>query len=400
MNIEFSHDELRFRDEVASFIAAKLDPAVQRKLRHGIELERHELIDWTRTLHRQGWAVPHWPVEWGGTGWSLLQQLIFREQLQLASAPEPLSFGVSMVGPVIYTFGSEEQKRRFLPRIATLEDWWCQGFSEPGAGSDLASLKTTARRTADHWIIDGQKTWTTLAQHANWIFLLARTDVQASRKQRGISFLLVDMRTSGITVKPIRTIDGGQEINEVFFDEVIVPLENLVGEENKGWDYAKFLLGNERIGQARVGLSKKRLRQIRVMAASGVFGETSVMRRADIERRLVELEVGLKAHEITQLRVLSDRPVSAATGQPDPLSSMLKVRGSEILQATTELMLDLAGVNAMAGRRPAGDYPDCVESWLLATDAASSYFNHRKVSIYGGSNEIQRNIIGHAVLAS
>ncbi|MDP3136271.1 MAG: acyl-CoA dehydrogenase family protein [Burkholderiaceae bacterium] len=401
MNLDYSADELAFRAEVAAFIAAECDPAVSEKLRRNQELDKQEIVAWTQCLYRRGWAAPHWPVEWGGAGWTLVQQMIFRDEIQRAPAPDLLSFGVSMVGPVIYTFGSDAQKRRFLPRIANMDDWWCQGFSEPGAGSDLASLRTTARREGNEWVISGQKTWTTLAQHADWIFVLARTDAQAARKQQGISFLLVDMRTPGISVRPIKTIDGGHEINEVFFDDVRVPLDGLVGEENKGWDYAKFLLGNERIGQARVGLSKARLARIRMLLDARAAGMTEP-RRSGFAARLAELEVELSALEITQLRFLSSRTVPQP-GRPDPLASLLKIRGSEIVQASTALMLDIAGQDALSGSAESGQdaagNEDAQELHLLGS-AAASYFNHRKVSIYGGSNEIQRNIIAQAILGA
>ena len=257
MDLSFSKEEVAFRDEVRAFFRDHVPPATRQKLQEGRHLCKDEMVDWWRILNKKGWGVSHWPKEYGGTGWSSVQHYIFNEELQMAPAPSPLAFGVSMVGPVIYTFGNEEQKKHYLPRIANVDDWWCQGFSEPGSGSDLASLKTKAERKGDKYIVNGQKTWTTLAQHADWIFCLCRTDPSA-KKQSGISFILIDMKSKGITVRPIQTIDGGHEVNEVFFDDVEVPLENLVGEENKGWDYAKFLLGNERTGIARVGVSKER----------------------------------------------------------------------------------------------------------------------------------------------
>lgn len=402
MNLHFTSEEVAFRSKVLQFLEQEVDPAVRRKLMCGQELEKREIVDWVRVLNKRGWAVPHWPAQWGGAGWTLVEQMIYRDLVQQVPAPEAPSFGVSMVGPVIYTFGSEAQKRRFLPRIANLDDWWCQGFSEPGAGSDLASLKTTARRKGEEWVINGQKTWTTLAQHADWIFLLARTDVGAPRKQQGISFLLADMRTPGITVRPLRTIDGGIEINEVFFDDVTIPAENLLGEENKGWNYAKFLLGNERIGQARVGFTKARLKRIRALLDSWEFGAPPMLRRAMFEQRLISLEVELRALEMTQLRMLSDQGASAS-GSAQPLSSVLKIKGSETLQAACELLFDVSGPHGMAG---AGQFADAepsqgetAEQQLLAM-AGETYFNHRKVSIYGGSNEIQRNIIAQAVIGT
>ena len=242
------------------------------------------MVAWWRILNRKGWGVSHWPKEYGGTGWSSVQHYIFNEELQMHPAPAPLAFGVSMVGPVIYTFGNEKQKKQYLPRIANVDDWWCQGFSEPGSGSDLASLKTKAERKGDKYIINGQKTWTTLAQHADMIFCLCRTDTNA-KKQTGISFIVFDMKSKGVTVRPIETIDGGHEVNEVFFDDVEVPIENLIGEENKGWDYAKFLLGNERTGIARVGVSKERLRRIKELASKVESGGKPIIEDQRIPRK-------------------------------------------------------------------------------------------------------------------
>jgi alkylation response protein AidB-like acyl-CoA dehydrogenase len=303
MDLRFTEEDIAFRREVREFFATHLHAGLRRKLQQGGKADKDELVVWTRTLNARGWATPHWPVEWGGTGWSPVQQMIFRDELQQFPAPEPLSFGVSMVASVIYTFGTQEQKKRFLPRIANLDDWWRQGFSEPGAGSDLAGLKTTARRDGDHYIVNGQKTWTTLAQYADWIFVLARTDPTA-RKQKGISFLLIDMKSPGVTLRPIQLIDGGVEVNEIFLDDVRVPSENLVGEENKGWDYAKFLLTNERNGQARVGLSKARLRRIRDLAASALAGGAPLSADPAFKRKLAWLEIEAKALEMTVLRVV------------------------------------------------------------------------------------------------
>ncbi|MDI4663580.1 acyl-CoA dehydrogenase family protein [Xanthobacter autotrophicus] len=391
MQLGFTDEEIAFRGEVRHFLGSALSEEARRKLREGRRLGKEELVAWTRILHARGWAVPHWPLEWGGTGWDPIRQMIFRDEVQQFPAPETLSFGTSMVGPVIYTFGSRAQKERFLPRIARLDDWWCQGFSEPGAGSDLASLKTRAVRDGDHYVVNGQKAWTTLAQHADWIFVLARTDPSA-RKQNGISFLLVDMTTPGVTVRPVETIDGGFEINEVFFEDVRVPAENLVGEENKGWDYAKFLLGNERNGQARVGLSKARARRIRDLATAPCDAGEPRMADPVFRRRLAALEVEIKALEMTQLRVIAAER-GRGEGKPDPASSILKIRGSELQQATTELLMDLIGPAALV--RHADEGPQG-HDW--ARGGASTYFNLRKLSIYGGSNEIQRTIIAKAIL--
>ena len=271
MDLRLTEEELAFRAEVRAFVRDNLPASIREKTIAGRRLSKDDYVRWTRILAAKGWAAPHWPREWGGAGWSPVKQAIFLDETQRGNAPELVAFGVSMVGPVIYTFGSEAQKERFLPRIVDLRDWWCQGFSEPGAGSDLASLRTSARRNADGWVISGQKTWTTTAQYADWIFVLARTNAQA-KKQEGISFFLVDMKSPGITVRPIQTIDGGHEVNEVFLDDVRVPADAIVGEENKGWDYAKFLLANERNGIARVGVSKARLDRVRELASISVYG--------------------------------------------------------------------------------------------------------------------------------
>src|SRR6195952_2900123 len=394
MDLSFSKEEQAFRDEVRTFFKENVPPAARQKLQEGRHVSKDEMVQWWRILNKKGWHVSHWPKEYGGTGWGSVQHYIFNEELQMAPAPAPLPFGVSMVGPVIYTFGSDAQKKQFLPRIANLDDWWCQGFSEPGAGSDLASLKTTAKRDGDHYVINGQKTWTTLAQYADWIFVLARTDIAAAKRQEGISFILVDMKTPGITVRPIVTIHGGAEVNEVFFDDVRVPIENRVGEENKGWDYAKFLLGNERVGIARVGVSKERLRRIRELASAQMDHGRPLIELPRFREKLVAVEVELKALEMTQLRVVAAE-AKRAKGKPDPASSILKIKGSEIQQATTELMMEVIG--PFAAPYDTHD-PGSNEEMDWTTPIAPSYFNNRKVSIYGGSNEIQRNIITKAVL--
>lgn len=404
MDLRYTDEERAFREEVRTFLKEKLPDDVRQAMIDGEFVGKDGLVAWTRILNEKGWAVPHWPVEYGGTGWDPMKQYIYLEELQKFPAPQPLPFGVNMVGPVIYTFGSEEQKTHFLPRIANLDDWWCQGFSEPGAGSDLASLKTRAVRHSDptggdHYIVNGQKTWTTLAQHADWIFCLVRTDPAAKKPQEGISFLLIDMKSPGIEVKPITTIDGGREINEVFFTDVKVPAGNLVGEENKGWDYAKFLLGNERTNIARVGLSKQRVARIRELAAREMSRGRPLIEDARFREKLTAIEIDLKALEMTQLRVVAAEARRGPSGRPDPASSILKIRGSEIQQATTHLLMEVMGPYAMPYQ------PEAEEGWNeppigpdYAAHAAPGYFNTRKVSIYGGSNEIQKNIIAKAVL--
>jgi alkylation response protein AidB-like acyl-CoA dehydrogenase len=319
--------------------------------------------------------------------------------MQQAPAPPPLAFGVTMVGPVIIAFGSDAQKKRFLPRIANLDDWWCQGFSEPGSGSDLASLKTSAKRVNGNYVINGQKTWTTTAQYADWIFCLVRTD-PAAKKQEGISFILIDMKTPGITVRPIVTIDGGREVNEVFFDDVKVPAENLVGQENKGWDYAKFLLGNERTGIARVGMSKERIRRLRELAALERADERPLIEDERFRAKIAAVEVELKALEMTQLRVVAAER-NRKGNRPDPASSILKIKGSEIQQTISELLLEVVGPYALPYQPEYLDEerwnePPVGPDW--APSLAPTYFNMRKVSIYGGTNEIQKNIIAKAIL--
>jgi len=397
MDLRFTQDEIAFRDDVRAFMKQKLPGAIRAKTIEGRRLSRDDLVDWQRILNAKGWAVPHWPQEWGGTGWGPVKTYIFRDEMQQAPAPEPLPFGPNMVGPVIIAFGNEQQKKRFLPRIANLDDWWCQGFSEPGAGSDLASLKTSAKRVDAHYVVNGQKTWTTLAQYADWIFCLVRTD-PAAKKQEGISFLLIDMKSPGITVRPIQTIDGGHEVNEVFFDDVKVPAENLVGQENKGWDYAKFLLGNERTGIARVGASKARIRRLKELAALEQSSGKPLIADERFRAKIAAVEVELKALEMTELRVVAERTRS---NKPDPASSILKIKGSEIQQIITELLLEVVGPYALPDQTAHEEderwnEPPIGPDW--GGPLAAQYFNTRKTTIYGGSNEIQKNIIAKAIL--
>ena len=399
MDLRFTDEELAFRDEVRSFFKENLPPAIREKLKEGRHTSKDELVEWTRILNKKGWAVSHWPKEYGGTGWTPVQQYIFLDELQQAPAPSPLPFGVSMVGPVIYTFGSDAQKQQFLPRIANLDDWWCQGFSEPGAGSDLASLKTTAERDGDHYVINGQKTWTTLAQHADWIFCW-RAPIAAAKKQEGISFILVDMKTPGITVRPIDHDRRRRRGERGVLRRRARAGVNRVGEENKGWDYAKFLLGNERVGIARVGVSKERLRRIRELAAATTDHGRPLIELPRFREKLAAVEVELKALEMTQLRVVAAE-AKRAKGKPDPASSILKIKGSEIQQATTELLMEVVGPYALPYRQEheeeeGWNEPPVGPDW--ASTIAPTYFNTRKVSIYGGSNEIQKNIIAKAIL--
>jgi len=395
MDLRFTPEEIAFRDEVRSFLREALPDRIRAAVRRRVHLDRADIVTWQRLLNARGWAVPNWPVEWGGTGWSPVQHYIFLEEMQQAPAPDALSFNVSMIGPVLIAVGTEAQKKRFLPRLANLDDWWCQGFSEPGAGSDLASLRTTAKRVGDHYVVNGQKMWTTLGHHADWMFCLVRTDPHA-KKQAGISMLLIDMTSPGITVRPIITIDNAHETNEVFLDEVRVPLENLVGEENAGWSYAKFLLGNERGGIARVGVSKERIARIRKLAASVLVDGRPLLEQVSFRERLTALEVELKALEITQMRVVAAPRLN--DGKPDPATSILKLKGSEMQQATIELLLEVAGPLALPDMTAEAvvDWPADFPEW--AEPVVPSYLYSRVFSIYGGSNEIQKNIIAKAIL--
>ncbi len=396
MNLEYTPEENAFRKEVRAFIDENYPKDLPTR---GLadDMTREQLLKWHKILGKKGWSTPAWPKEYGGTGWSPTQRYIWQEENARVNAVMPLPFGVAMVAPVIYTFGNAEQKERFLPGIRSGEDWWCQGYSEPGAGSDLASLKTTAVRDGDDYILNGQKTWTTLAQHADWGFFLCRTDPKAERPQQGISFILVDMKTPGIEVRPIKLVDGGYEVNEVWLTDVRVPAENLVGEENKGWTYAKFLLAHERSGIARVSASKRSLENLRDIAESEIMDGAPLGDDYDFARKMSQLEIDLAALEITELRTLAGE--QAGKG-PGPESSILKVKGTEIQQRLTELTLEAVGRYGLPDFR---SYEDSLANDNsigpdYAKYAAPLYFNMRKTSIYGGSNEIQRNIITKMVL--
>jgi pimeloyl-CoA dehydrogenase large subunit len=396
MDLNFTQEELAFRAEARQFFRTEIPQSIRTKTAEGEGLTREDMITSQRILNARGWATVNWPAEWGGKEWSPIQIYLYQDEMQQADVPAPIPFNVSMVGPVIAQFGNQEIKQRFLPATANADIFWCQGFSEPGSGSDLASLRTKAERKGDKYIVNGQKTWTTLAQYADWIFCLVRTDPTA-KQQEGISFLLIDMKTPGITVRPIVTIDGGREVNEVFFDDVEVPAENLVGQENKGWDYAKFLLGNERTGIARVGASKAKVARIRELAGLEFAGERPLIESPRFLEKLAAVEVDLKALEMTQLRVVSDER-KLAEGRQNPASSILKLKGSVIQQQLTELVMEVAGPYMMPYQREFDGRNEPVIGPDFATEAAPMYFNYRKVSIYGGSNEIQRNIIAKAIL--
>ena len=400
MDLNFSPEEEAFRAEVRAFLADKLPARLSEKVRSGKHLTRDDMAQWHAILNQRGWLANHWPEQYGGPGWNAVQKFIFENECALAHAPRIVPFGVNMLGPVLIKYGSEAQKQRWLPRILDGSDWWCQGYSEPGAGSDLASVKTTAVRGRDalgeHYIVNGQKTWTTLGQHANMIFCLVRTNREA-KKQEGISFLLVDMTSPGVEVRPIITLDGEHEVNEVFFTDVRVPAENLVGEENKGWTCAKYLLTYERTNIAGVGYSVAALERLKKAAAKLKKNGRPLADDPYFAARLARVEIELENMKTTNLRVIA---AVAGGGVPGAESSMLKIRGTEIRQEISSLM-----------RRAMGPYAQPFVAEALeegfdgppvgpaeAASAAVQYFNNRKLSIFGGSNEIQRNIISKMML--
>ena len=374
MHVTFSAADLEFQQEVRTFFRDALPDEIREAMDSGGEIEPAMQIRWQKILYNKGWAGVNWPVEYGGTGWTPVQKYIFAREEGFANAPRVIPFGLNMVGPVIYTFGNDEQKRRFLPDILASNVWWSQGYSEPGAGSDLASLKTTADLVGDHYLVSGTKTWTTLGQHSDWIFCLVRTSSDVARRQEGISFLLIDMKTPGITIKPIILVDGTHEVNEIFFDNVEVPVENLVGDEGKGWTYGKVLLQHERTNSANTFRSAYALRKLREQAARSVRGAPPLAQDRNFMRKLAAAEVDLKSLEYI------------------PESSFLKIKGTEILQAIDELTMEAAGYYAL----PYNAGPTVGEG--AETQSALSYFNHRKVTIFAGSNEIQKNIIAKHVL--
>lgn len=392
MDVDFTQEDLAFRDEVRAFIEANYPQQLKDVDRPG--LSRDDMLAWHKVLHEKGWVAPSWPVEYGGTGWSVTQRYIFNEESARYGTIPPLPFGVQMLGPVVFTFGNQAQKDWVLPGILSGEHWWCQGYSEPGAGSDLAALRTRAVRDGDHYVVNGHKMWTTLAQHADWIFCLVRTDAETDKRQDGISFLLIDMKSEGIEVRPIITIDGSHEVNEVFLEDVRVPVENLVGEENKGWTIAKFLLSNERSGIAGVARSKKSVERLREIARGQFEDGRPLLEDAAFERKIAELEIDLTALEYTELRTLA----AESKGQgPGPESSLLKIKGTEIQQRITELTMEAVGNYAAPWADP-DEVGNNYTSVGGGVGVSQSYFNNRKTSIYGGSNEIQRNIIAKMVL--
>ena len=395
MDLSYSSDELAFRNTVRGWLAANLPDDIRAKVVGYQHLSKDDYIRWHKILAAKGWSVPHWPVEWGGTGWNITQRYIYDEEFGLAGAPGLPPFGPAMCASVLHRFGTPQQKDRFLPRIREGDDFWVQGYSEPGAGSDLAALKMRAERKStnagDHYHVTGQKIWTTLGHYGDWIFCLVRTDPHAEKRQEGISFLLIDMQTPGITVRPLILMDGGHEVNEIFFDDVQVPVENLVHDENKGWTVAKYLLGHERMGSGNVGASRREVAALRQLATTEQLGGKPLMEDVRFRDRLTRVEVELQALELTSMRFLDKM---RRTGQPPGADvSMLKIRGTEVQQMITELMMQAVGPRAQPFKAVDDGAIDHFTSRL-----APRYMNMRKTSIYAGSNEIQRNIIAKMTL--
>ena len=393
MDLNYSPEESAFRDEVRAWLEDNLPDELRDKVVNYQELTKADLLRWQKITAEKGWGAPSWPTEWGGTDWTLVQRHIFEEECGFAGCPPRIPFGVSMCAPVLLRFGTQAQKERFLPGMYDGDVFWCQGYSEPGSGSDLASLKTSARREGDEYVVNGQKIWTTWAQYADWIFCLVRTSADFPKRQQGISFLLIDMHTPGITIRPLMLMDGGHEVNEVFFDEVRVPAENLVHEENDGWTVAKYLLGYERLGTGNTGASKREVAHLKQLAATQQKNDRPLLDDPRFRDRLSRVEVELMALEITNLRF-----VDRMRGGRDPGAevSLLKIRGTEIQQSITELMLEAVGPLGQPTTPLTGT--DGTSFDRLTTSLAPRYCNYRKTSIYAGSNEIQRNIIAKASL--
>ena len=393
MDLNYSAEELAFREEVRGWIVQNLPADLKQKVVEGVELGKDDYLRWHKILAKKGWVAPVWPVKWGGTGWDITRKYIFDEECGAASAPQIISFGVTMCAQVLLKFGTDAQKARFLPRIYNGDDFWSQGYSEPGADSDLAALKIRAERHGDKYIVNGQKIWTTLGHYGDWIFCLVRTDPQA-KKQEGISFLLIDMKTPGITVRPLILMDEGHEVNEVFFDDVEVPIDNLVFEENKGWTVAKYLLGHERLGSGRVGISKAALARVKAFAATQSDGAgRRLLDSSRFRDRISRTEVELMAVEITNLRLLD----AMRNGRAETVDvSMLKIRATEVQQSLSELMMQAAGPMAAPFCPLSSGGPDDFDYNIARL--APKYANFRKVTIYGGSSEVQRNIVAKTVL--
>jgi alkylation response protein AidB-like acyl-CoA dehydrogenase len=400
VDLKYTPEQEAFRAHVRGFFEAELPADIRAKMRLGKRMGKDDLTRWQTILNRHGWGAVMWPERFGGTGWSVIQQHIFEEERADIGAPPQNAFSLKMLAPVLMTFANSAQQEYFLPRILTGEDWWCQGYSEPGSGSDLASLRTSAVRQGDHYVVNGQKTWNTLGQYADWIFCLVRTGTEG-RPQQGISFLLIDMKSPGITRKPITMLDGENEINEIWFDNVQVPVQNLVGEENKGWTYAKFLLTHERTNNAGVGACKRALKKLKEIAAEQMANGRPLIEDSRFRDRIARVELELTALEITNLRVLSAASESRALG---PEVSVLKIKGSEIQQTLAELQMHALGPDALPLLRDAlemdwiADPTLAVHYRSYAPPLSGQYFNLRKTTIYAGSSEIQKNIISQWIL--
>ena len=401
MDLKFTPEEEKFRGEVRAFFDAELPKDVRTKLELGRHISKDDMVRWQKIMHRKGWGAPNWPTKFGGTGWNIVQQHIFEEERAEACAPPQNPFALKMLAPVMQNFGNAAQQEYFLPRILAGEDWWCQGYSEPGSGSDLASLRTSAVRQGDYYVVNGQKTWNTMGQYADWIFALVRTQTEG-RQQQGISFLLIDMKSAGVSVRPIIMLDGGHEINDIFFDNVKVPVQNLIGEENKGWTYAKFLLSHERSGNAGIGACKHALKKLKEIAAAQPANGKPLIEDSRFRDRIAQVEMELMALEITNLRVLSGYAKDQKALGPEV--SMLKIKGSEIIQTLAELKMHALGHDALPYVREALDIKWAGNPQLnahygsYAPPLSGQYFNQRKTTIYAGSTEVQKNIISQMIL--
>jgi alkylation response protein AidB-like acyl-CoA dehydrogenase len=397
MDLRFTAEEERFRQEVRAFTREQLPEDIREKVEQHRRLGKDDFVRWHRILHAHGWGAPAWPKQFGGTGWSVLQRLIFEIETIGAGAPRLIPFGLSMIAPVLMKYASPEMQARFLPRIPSMEDFWCQGYSEPGAGSDLASLTTRAVRHGDRYIVNGQKTWTTYAQYADWIFCLVRTDPDA-KQQDGISLLLIDMKSPGVTVRPITTLDGGHDINETWFEDVEVPIANRVGDENRGWTYAKYLLGHERTGIAGIGQCHREIRLLKRYAREAADGRGgALIDDVRMRDRIARIEMDLLALEMLLLRVATQ-----AGGQLGPEASIVKIRGSEIQQDIAMLQMEAAGPHGwpFAPQWLEAGAPQPASGPLWAASASAGYFDMRKTSVYGGANEVQKSIIARMILNS
>ena len=401
MDLKYTPEEESFRAEVRAFLEAELPADIRTRMRLGRRIAKADLTRWQKILHGRGWGAVMWPARFGGAGWNVVQQHIFEEERADIGAPPQNAFSLRMLAPVLMNFANAAQQEYFLPRIITGEDWWCQGYSEPGSGSDLASLRTSALRQGDHYVVNGQKTWNTLGQYADWMFCLVRTGSEG-RPQQGISFLLIDMKSPGIRIKPITMLDGEHEINEIWFDDVHVPVQNLVGEENKGWTYAKFLLTHERTNNAGIGNCKRALKKLKEIASRQTANGRPLLEDSRFRDRVVQVELELMALEITNLRVLSATADESRTLGPEV--SVLKIKGSEIQQTLAELQMQALGPDALPYLREALDMDWVADPRFAghyapyAPPLTGHYFNMRKTTIYAGSTEIQKNIISQMIL--